>query len=383
MDEQSRINATISYFFLGPLFLIAKKGTPLSSPFVRGHALRSSLIISLAGVAYAVYIFFLKSWLTFSIMGFQAQNIVLSILSTVMILLLLRGAYRAYHGLSEDSNEQLLHTDFQTNTTSHAIETEEEKVRVVASMIPLLGIYIAERYPHPLTTRGRIIGSTLFFVILLSNIFSSEWGMIITLVGWIAVLLFVVLAVNIFLRSSFIGTAWIEKIPSYREWEAHFFALILSIREFIRIAFGGSGKRNYHELYIEELEQTSEKVPPSNPYFMPAGLIGVPFWNLFTLPSLWIEQYREYRRSIIAWLLITLITWVLIYFRWSSSNYLPFLLFPIVHMLVMTGSDLGSAIPGINILFRIFGFAGRTHAAYQEKKNQTEEVHYSYSQEEK
>ncbi len=174
MDEQSRINATISYFFLGPLFLISKKGTPLSSPFVRGHALRSSLIISLAGVAYAVYIFFLKSWLTFSIMGFQAQNIVLSILSTVMILLLLRGSYRAYHGLSEDSNEQLLHTDFQTNTTSHAIETEEEKVRVVASMIPLLGIYIAERYPHLLTTRGRIIGSTLFFVILLSNIFSSE-----------------------------------------------------------------------------------------------------------------------------------------------------------------------------------------------------------------
>jgi len=55
-DQTTRINAMISYWFLAPFFLLAKKGTPFA-------------------------------------------QIVLMLIVTVMISMLLLGAYRAYRGL--------------------------------------------------------------------------------------------------------------------------------------------------------------------------------------------------------------------------------------------------------------------------------------------
>lgn len=56
MLEQDRINAMISYFFLGPLFLLAKKNTPLADPYVRGHARQSSIIIGMTFLVGMVYL---------------------------------------------------------------------------------------------------------------------------------------------------------------------------------------------------------------------------------------------------------------------------------------------------------------------------------------
>ena len=81
MNEQSRINAMISYFFLGPLFLLAKSGTPLRDPFVRSHAIRASIIMSIAAGIYGVYIFLIRILLDFSILGIQVHDIILSIIS--------------------------------------------------------------------------------------------------------------------------------------------------------------------------------------------------------------------------------------------------------------------------------------------------------------
>lgn len=35
MNEQSRINAMITYFFLGPLFLLVRADTPFGEAYVR------------------------------------------------------------------------------------------------------------------------------------------------------------------------------------------------------------------------------------------------------------------------------------------------------------------------------------------------------------
>ncbi len=61
------------------------------------------------------------------------------------------------------------------------------------------------------------------------------------------------MSVNIFLRGEFIMASMIERIPSYEECEAHIFASILSIREFMRIAFGGTLREDYHTLYVREI----------------------------------------------------------------------------------------------------------------------------------
>ena len=99
-NEQSRINATISYFFRGPIFLIAKTGPPLADPYVRSHAKKSSLIILIAIVAYTLYHFVLKPFTNITILGLYLQSILTTSIVTVSIFFLIRGAYHAYHGES-------------------------------------------------------------------------------------------------------------------------------------------------------------------------------------------------------------------------------------------------------------------------------------------
>lgn len=80
------------------------------------------------------------------------------------------------------------------------IESEDDKVRVIASMIPFIGIFIAEKYPHPIIVRGRVIGSTFAFLIMTASLFSSEGSFLFSAIVILSVLLFVVLSVNIFIR---------------------------------------------------------------------------------------------------------------------------------------------------------------------------------------
>jgi hypothetical protein len=65
-SEQSRINAVTSYFFLGPIFLLAKKDTPLADPYVRSHAKKASMIIGLMCIGLFAYFFF-KPYIAFSL----------------------------------------------------------------------------------------------------------------------------------------------------------------------------------------------------------------------------------------------------------------------------------------------------------------------------
>ena len=384
MNEQSRINATISYFFLWPLFLLAKSGTPLHDPFVRTHAVRSSIIISIGFFVYLLYIFLLRPFTDFTLLGFHLQNIVLTLLSSLMILMLLRGAYQAYHGIStEYSNTLSMKHIFSNNATWIRVENEDDKVRLVASMVPLLGIYIARKYEHPLTSSGRSLGSLLLFMVFTAWIFSNEGGLFVTGVWTLSLFIFIVLSVNIFLRGEFIMSSLIERIPSYEECEAHIFASLLSVNEFLRIAFGGSDREDYHTLYVREIVARWTREAPSAPYFMPAWLIGIPFWNLFSVPSYWMEQYREYRSYILSGILITLLVSILIFWKWSASPYLLFMLFPIVHIFVYASYDLNAYIPGMHILLRLFGLAKITSTRMQERSQKKEEAHYTYTVEEK
>jgi hypothetical protein len=59
-NEQSRINAVISYFFLGPFILFAKKDTPLGEQYVQAHAKEASKIIGIMLVVYIFYFFIQK-----------------------------------------------------------------------------------------------------------------------------------------------------------------------------------------------------------------------------------------------------------------------------------------------------------------------------------
>ena len=81
----------ISYFFLGPLFLLAKKDTPLADSYVKGHAKRASIIIAIASIIYIAYAFLLKGWVIGISLpgGIGLHTIVLALIVGICILFLL------------------------------------------------------------------------------------------------------------------------------------------------------------------------------------------------------------------------------------------------------------------------------------------------------
>lgn len=89
MLEQDRINAVISYFFLGPLFLLARTGTPLANPYVREHSKQSSIIIGMSFLVGIVYLF-LRPYLQLTFLMFDLQAIILTLIIGGCILFLIR-----------------------------------------------------------------------------------------------------------------------------------------------------------------------------------------------------------------------------------------------------------------------------------------------------
>lgn len=47
----------------------------------------------------------------------------------------------------------------------------------------------------------------------------------------------------------------------------------------------------------ENTREDGERVV--EPYFMPPGLLGMPFFNLFGIPSLFIARYEPYRKLVL------------------------------------------------------------------------------------
>lgn len=96
-EQTERINAAISYLFLGPLFLFAKKNTPFAHPFVQAHAKQASKIIGLGIIGIGIYVF-IREYLTYGLFGISLQWVILGIFMTVFLGTLLLGGYNAFRG---------------------------------------------------------------------------------------------------------------------------------------------------------------------------------------------------------------------------------------------------------------------------------------------
>ncbi len=95
-DISTRINALIAYLFLGPIMLLAKSGTPLADPYVRGHAKRASMIIAAGALIFVLYRS-LHDLLDVAIFGISLALIIVTAIVSITLLILMMGGYRAYH----------------------------------------------------------------------------------------------------------------------------------------------------------------------------------------------------------------------------------------------------------------------------------------------
>jgi hypothetical protein len=377
-DLSTRINALIAYLFLGPIILLAKSGTPLADTYVRGHAKRASLIIVLWGLAFFIYRS-LHGYLTFGIFGISLDLIIVSAIVSITLVTLIVWAYRAYHG-NPASEASWWSLSLSQNTLVEWVYSEEERIRIIGSFIPWIGVIIAYLHPSRETLIWRKIGSFFAFIILTTLVFLSgtTTTLMLMLTIWYIALI-VVTAVQLFVSSRFLEFSLYSKIPTYTGLDAHIKSSILMGYEYCRIAFGGKASSSYLEVYKSLLSDSETINSPSVPYFMPTWIIWLPIINVITLPCLWQIRYREYTPVIIQWFALTSLTTLIIIVYGLSSQMGLYLLFPIIALIVESWTNTNTRAPITSIVVDLYYLFTRGRAKIAEiKKNGEEKVGYSY-----
>ncbi len=181
LSSKTRVNAAIAYFFLGPLFLAAKRNPSFADPFVRAHAAAASKAMVLYAVVFFGYSRFLSEYLAFSLPIFpiSLDRIVSSAILALFVATLFRGAFRAYGGKKAASAFDMIGFFHVPDIGSEGMTpskslSETDRTLAILSFIPIFGIVIAARKPSSETALGARAGSVFFLLYALSFVSSGD-----------------------------------------------------------------------------------------------------------------------------------------------------------------------------------------------------------------
>jgi hypothetical protein len=170
---QVRTNALTSYFFLGFLYLLAYAKPNFSHPFVRSHAW-SATRLHLGFIGFLiVYHTLLAKLLDYQIpvIGITLSRVVFSTVLLGLLCLIFRGSYLAYQGKKFEAFD-LINLDKSANPLiHHKISGEADLIRGLLSFFPIIGMFIAERFPTPLTQVGSKVSGYGTLLLLVEFIF--------------------------------------------------------------------------------------------------------------------------------------------------------------------------------------------------------------------
>ncbi len=378
IDISIRINAIIAYLFLGPIILLAKKDTPLADSFVRWHAKRASIIIILGIFAFILYRV-IHGLLVFGVFGVSFDVIILGLIVSITLLALMAWAYQAYNGISASELNWRSFTLRVTSTYEWAY-SDESKIRIIASFIPFFWIIVAHLYPMNECIIWRKMGTLTTFLLLTNIIFFSGTTTTLTLIITILYIwLIVVTAVQLFAFSRFQNFVFYDKIPSFLELDAHIKAIIVSVFDFLRIAFGKDKSTDYSGRYSYFLAINMKTKYDITPYFMPKWLIAIPFINLICIPSLWQAKYREYLVFILQWLFITICMITIIYFYGRETQLGLYLLFPIITLMIESKENILARAPLTSFIVDLYILFSMSQSKIAEiKTNGEEKIGFTY-----
>lgn len=350
-DEQTRINAAISYLFLWPIFLLARKETPLAHPYVQLHAKKSSFIIALGFLSLCIYSF-LEPLLTFALFWILVSVLFLASIFTIFVGTLLFFAYRAYNTEVSQIWETLSSVDFQIIELQTMTETTEaEKIRVALSFIPLLSIWISGKYHSPSILLWKKI-STFFFLLMIGSSFllwpKTGWSLLVILFS-IIVIISTGVSIVVMGRIPYIHFLY-RYIPSYETFLLYSRTWIDWIKTVIKVLSG------YEE--VENFSTLLQKNRTNSPGFLGfiKGLplsckgIWIPFLNLIYIPFLLSKNYHEHRGNILQGIFLTIL-FIIIWWFYGFHTSLHLILFiPMIHLITFAENERDTHAPVVDIV---------------------------------
>lgn len=333
LSRQTRTNAAIAYFFLGPIFLLASRNPNFADPFVRSHAKAGTKAVFFYLAAFFAYSHYLSGYLAIPVPFFPipASRLVSVAILALMFATLLRGTVRANAGEAPAKTFDLPgFSGFGSDVGVVGHLSETERTLAVMSFIPLFGIVIAARKPSPANVLGCRAGS-LFFAF-----YAVIWTL-----GGDAVLMAASLAYAVFIVTvavSLFGTGKIPletllcMLPSLeRLW-----SVVRAVPEFsvqvLRAAFGKSQELSFpktlaalHERDIA-FEAAMDKAFAESSFPFSPKLTALPGVNLVFLPRLFSSSPYRYALAAGQGIAITVVYAALAYVYGFSNPYQIFLL---------------------------------------------------------
>ena len=324
-----------------------------------------------------VILFSIRRYLYINILGFTLYDLAFSAFIVVFFIWQTIGATRAYKGntITDDiSVSSLSEKNIRENGFS-----EEEKIQIIVSFIPLIGIFVAEKNPMAETLLGRKVGNFFLFLLIASIVLL---GSTLTIIGSILLLAYTILfattAVYLFAENTFFTFKFYRFIPTYHEFEAKIAAGISYGIEFFRIAFGKNKEKDFASEYQDFYAKYSAKIPPETPFWTHPALIGIPIINIITFPAFFQKKYHAYQGNIAEGFLLTVFS--VVAFIWGTNyGWLYMLVFSIATLITESKTNTNIRAPIVSIARNIFIFAYKTKKQINTLQENTVEETIQYN----
>lgn len=372
--EQTRINAAISYFFLGPFFLLSRKNSPFWEKFVQQHSKKATIIIFFMIITLSgIWIFrdILKYW----IIGFDLYQIIFSVALIFFFLLLIKWSYQAFEWI--EAWKILSFSEIKWKNLEEKKFTEEEKIRIFMSFLPFVGDFLQKKYNiNEIKTISKV-SNFLLFLLFSSwyfgwnvNIFSS-----IIIIFWIIIAISTL--VNLISSSKFLNLKFYSKVPSYHEFKAFLISILIMTKEYILVAFGKEKKNNLKQVFQDFYQKYSETKNINQKLPIYAKIVAIPVINLIFLPILFQKKYQEHKWNILQAIFLTILFVIIFWFK--KWYLLYFLSFAIVDLFLEADKNTNINAPIVSIIKGILTKSKNTIEKINELNNfeETEKINFN------
>ncbi|HBB27391.1 TPA: hypothetical protein DCZ36_02765 [Candidatus Gracilibacteria bacterium] len=361
LSQKVRNNASISYFFLGWLFLLAKNNPNFADPFIKQHAKIATKGHAIFFVTYFFYTHFLSSFFSYSIPVIQItiDHGIQIAFFVILTLFIIRGVYAGQKGeYTENAKDGIGLFSMQGCTFQFPGASEAQRILLLLSYIPFVGMIATKRFPNIVTTTGARASSIFgfFYLVSFTNGGFDSLSMILLFLG---ILIIVFLAARFFTTDSYTIPRFFERIPGMDS----IYEIIRSVPPYLmdigRMIFGKRDSVSF-AYHIKNMQEKDRNLQISlQEYFTDETLpfqafwIFIPFCNLVFLPKLFTSRATRYVLAIGQGLVITLLFIIIGLLFSFTSPFELFLLFPMFYGIASLESNVFIRIPLVYEIYAI------------------------------
>lgn len=359
ISQKIKTNAAISYFFLGWIFLLASKNPNFQDPFIRHHAKVATKGHVLFFVGYILYSHFLSTLFLYTVpmIGISIDRIIDLGVFSVLTIFILFGAYRAGKG-EEIAPEQGAFLDATKTVFEYSGASEADRVILLLSFIPLLGISIAKKHPSSITAIGSNTG--LLFILCYGAYFVGfGFDALAMMVLFLYLLLLAFLAARFFFSNTCTLPGFFRRIPSIDTIYMTARTIPAYIKNIAEVAIGKKDSLDFLGMLETtraadlKFYQSMREYFTDGILFFPTYLIFIPFVNSIFIPKLFLSRNTRYIIAIGQGLILTLLSLLIGIVYGFSSRMELLLVFPALLGMVTVGHDPFYRIPVIYEIYSL------------------------------